>query len=146
MPTYPSTSEALVTAFCGWHIAPSRTVTLRLDGSGARSILLPSLHVTDVASVSSDGVVLDPDRYDWSEAGIVELRGGCFTSRLRGVSVTFTHGYDTMPPEVQAVIGELDGSGIGPQPVQVGQVRVETSDGWTSAESILAPYKLPPRP
>lgn len=139
-------AEALVTAYCGWHISPSRTETLVLDGPGGRTLLLPTLHVIEVAAVTSDGITLDPDSYDWSETGIVELRSGRFSRRLRGVTVTLTHGYTFMPDEVQQVIDYMAGAGFGPRAVQVGQVRVETPTGWVAAESILDRYKLPPRP
>lgn len=144
--TTPTAAEALVTAYCGWHIAPPRTETITLDGPGTRTLLLPSLHVTEISSVISDGTTLDPDCYDWSESGIVELRGGWFSRRLRGVSVALKHGYETMPADLAAVVSQIDGTGFGPQAVQVGQVRVQTADGVQAAGSILDRYKLPPRP
>jgi len=142
----PTAAQALVTAYCGWHIAPSKTETLTLDGPGTRTLLLPSLHVTEITSVVNEGTELDTDAYDWSDAGIVELRHGWFSRRLRGLTVTLTHGYDTMPADVAAVIAQIDGTGFGPQAVQVGQVRVETASGIVTASSILDRYKLPPRP
>lgn len=139
-------AQDLVTAFCGWHISPVKTETLVLDGTGSRTLILPSLHVTDVLELVNDGTVVDPESFDWSKRGMIELRSGRFSRRFRSISVSLTHGYDFMPAQVQTVIDQLTASGIGPQPVQVGQVRVETASGWVSAESILAPYRLPSRP
>lgn len=145
-----ATALAAVQAYCGWHIGPSQEDTLILDGSGASLLMLPSLHVTDVASISADYdgglTVLDPTSYDWSAVGMIELRNGCFPHRFRSVTVTFTHGYSEMPANVQAVVDQITAGGIGPQAIQVGQVRVQVQSGWLSAESLLAPYKLPPRP
>ena len=53
-----------VRGYCEWHIAPSVTETLTLDGPGGSVLHLPSAHVTAVASVTNDGAVIaDPQ---WS--------------------------------------------------------------------------------
>ena len=39
-------AQAAVRAYCGWHIAPSLSETLVLDGTGARAFILPTLHLT----------------------------------------------------------------------------------------------------
>jgi hypothetical protein len=140
-------AQALVTGYCGWHVAPSRTETLTLDGSGSMFLTLPSLHVTDIAEVTDRGDTLDTDDYDWSASGLVYRRRGRFSHRYRSVTVTLTHGYDDMPDDVQAVIGQLTDGGIGPQFVQVGQVRVSAPGSNGDAEvvtaaSILNRYKL----
>jgi hypothetical protein len=145
-------AKNLVTNYCGWHIGPSVNDTIILDGSGGRSLLLPSLRVTEVSAVSVDGTLLNADQYDWSASGIVELRCGVFTSRLRGVTVTLTHGYDLMPDDVQNVInGLIDRAGTStPGVQQVGQVRYWIgSDGIgvglslsAADRAVLAPYKL----
>ncbi|MGN2634621.1 hypothetical protein ACTD5D_39795 [Nocardia takedensis] len=89
---------------CGWHIAPSRTDTLILDGPGTRELLLPSTHVTAVASVVEDGATLAADQYEWSEVGTLRRRAGVWTERCRAVVVTLTHGYDQAPPGILGVI------------------------------------------
>jgi hypothetical protein len=139
-------AQALVAAYCGWHIAPSKAETITLDGPGSATLLLPTLYVTQLTSVTSDGITVDPEDYDWSEAGIVELRCGVFSSRFRGVTVGLTHGYANMPADVLAVIAQLDAGGFGPQVAQVGQVRVQTAAGMVAADAILDRYRLPPRP
>lgn len=112
--------------FCQWHIYPSLTVTQQIvpiqpDGT----IMLPSLYVTNVASVTINGVELDPTAYRWHQAGYIkrhrqayfqwplypledEQRFREYPSALsRFAEVTYTHGYSTLPPIVAAVGMEL---------------------------------------
>lgn len=95
-------AEALVRAFCGWHIAPSRTVTVSVRGRGRATLLLPSLYVTAVTSVTDDGTLLvDDEDYTWSAAGII-THASAFGAEL--VDVAFTHGYAAPPAEVTAIV------------------------------------------
>lgn len=92
-----------VRTYCGWHVAPSVTQTLVLDGPGGSLLVLPSLLVTDVAEVKNAGTVLsDPE---WSAAGMIRSHG--WTTRFRGVSVTLTHGYDECPEDIYAVLEHM---------------------------------------
>lgn len=167
---------AAVRAYCGWHIAPSRDETLILDGPGGNVLCLPSLHVTDVSSITEDGTVLAdgtdaqfPRAYTWSEAGIVrrswatgDWSGYCgtwWTSQLRGIEVALSHGYDEWPIELAGIIASVaqrltdNPSGLTQQ--TVGPFAEQYGDaGGTGAgsafvgadEAVLVRYKLPPRP
>lgn len=116
-------AEALVRGFCGWHIAPSRAdVTHTATEPRGRVILLPSLHVTAIASITRDGVSLATDDYDWSANGIVTTRQGGWSGR--SVVVTFTHGYASVPAEVTAVV-----QAIAQRAVQNPGSLVRTQDG-----------------
>lgn len=132
-PPKPDVTDQVVAAiqtYCGWHIAPSVDETLTLDGPGGSFLILPSLHVTDVTSITENGTVLPdgsdvnvPAEYTWSERGIIQrgrpvswtgsgtgpfygtLPGGCWwTTQLRGIQVELTHGYDDWPPELAWLI------------------------------------------
>lgn len=96
-------AEALVRGFCGWHIAPSRTVTdAKIRAKGGTTLLLPSLYVTAVASVTDDETLLTvEDDYTWSSAGVL-TREGYWSTEV--VTVTYTHGYAAPPPEVTAIV------------------------------------------
>ena len=123
--TTDAAALAQVQVYCGWHIAPARSDVATLDGPGSRVLVLPSLRVTDVASIEEDGVTLDPSAYEWSRAGVVRRLASTsywsscqprWTNHLRGLVVTFTHGFDTMPADLQQVIDDLSarlGSGFG---------------------------------
>jgi hypothetical protein len=136
-------------AYCGWHIAPSVTETVTVDGPGGSILMLPTLHLTDVASITNDGTaVTDPE---WSEAGMVR---GSWSCRFRGVEVTMTHGYDSCPPEILGVLREAASRGVtGSAVSQVGQVRMGGVSGVPGAASfmldqqaVLDRYKIPARP
>ena len=125
-----------VRAYCGWHVAPSVTETVILDGSGSSVQMLPSLHVTDLTSITNDGtLVTDPE---WSEAGMVR---GCWTGRFRGVTVQMTHGYDECPAEILGVLTEAASRGVGSAVSQVGQVRMGDSSGVPGAASFMLDQK-----
>jgi hypothetical protein len=102
-------AEGVVRAYCGWHIAPSRTVTETCPTAGGL-LFLPSLHVTAVGSVTlSDETVLTTDQYEWTTEGVVRLIPGWgrdwWTPYAPAkATVEYTHGYPTPPPEVVGVV------------------------------------------
>lgn len=124
-PQAPGTLDqamASIRAYCGWHIAPSRTEVLTLDGSGANVLVLPSLYVTDVIYVNENGTELAdgsdeayPAEYTWSRAGFIKRGQFCgwpgygylgpwWTDALRGITVKLQHGYDDWPVELAGII------------------------------------------
>lgn len=160
-------AEATVRAWCGWHVAPERSEVLTLDGPGGPTLVLPSLHVVDIASITEGGVVLDPAAYSWSAAGMVRRHHvtvydeypshwpPVWTDAYRAVVVDLTHGFTEMPADVQGVIDRLAArTGLGGNLAQVGAVRyavgadgLPVSETLTPAdEAVLAPYRLPKLP
>lgn len=149
-------AEALVRRYCGWIIAPAADETLRIDGNGAHTLILPTLHINSIATVQSDGATIAPDAYDWSTAGLLKLRAGCWSHRFGGISVTLNHGFETMPDEVAAVITRIADRALNDVGMlaQVGQVRYGTaSDGVSIGGSLtlfdraaLDAYRLPGLP
>lgn len=137
-----SSAVGAVRSYCRWHIAPSVTVTKRVDGTGA-AILLPTLYLTAVTSVVDlDGSPLTLTDLDWRENGVL-------VSSARGTyDVTFTHGYETWPSEVRRVIlaaasrarmGAAKTQGAGPFSVSLDVA----ADDWSAAErAVLDRYRL----
>jgi len=149
-------AEGLVRRFCKWHIGPSLTEVVVVDGSGAAVQMLPTLMLTDVVAATSDGTTLNvATDFDWSANGYLEMVDGVWSRRLRGVTATITHGYDVMPDEVQALIDRLaqrilDDPGM---VVQAGQVRYGASGPIAPTgvltdddRRVLRPYRLPGTP
>lgn len=148
-------AEALVRGFCGWHIAPSRTETLTVARPRSYTIGLPSLHVTAVASVTSDGTALLTTDYAWSEAGV--LTGITDWWRGDSVVVAFTHGYPLPPAEVTAIVqavaqravqnpGSLTRQQIGPFSdtySTTGQGEVANMALLASEKATLRRYRIP---
>ncbi|MEV2277867.1 hypothetical protein AB0I72_20005 [Nocardiopsis sp. NPDC049922] len=83
----------------GWSVTQETDVVAVVDGPGVTELLLPTLHLTAVASVVEDGVLLDPSGYLRYRHGVikrVEVEGATpirWTRRLQGITVTYTHGY-----------------------------------------------------
>lgn len=93
-------AERAIREYCGWHIAPTVTETLTLDGPGGTLLRLPSMHVIDVAEVVDGGTPMtDPE---WSRDGMIRAR--CWSTRFRGVKVTLDHGYDECPEDLAEVV------------------------------------------
>lgn len=150
-------AEALVRSYCGWHIAPSRTEDVTVAASFATTLTLPTLRLTAVSAVTEDAVAVTDD-FTWTEAGV--LTRPWFRWSSGPVVVSVTHGYDTPPPEVTAVVQAvaqraLDNPGSRPRD-QVGPFAESFSQvGFNQApalalldaeKAILDRYKLPPRP
>jgi len=129
-----SVAGARIRTYCGWRIYPNDTDTagkLRIGTNGR--IMLPSLYVTDVSSVSIQTGVdttidLDPAMYTWTQQGVIQPLGlysgwwwGSYSGYYYGpdtpnylpamnfgyATVTFTHGYPSVPADVKAVAYEL---------------------------------------
>ena len=151
---YPGVDPGIqetIRRICGWHIAPQVTESVTLDGSGVDLQLLPTLNLVDLIDITSDGtLVTDPE---WSRMGAVRLRGGCWTSKYRGVVATMLHGYENCPSDIRTAVARL---GVldrvfraGGGSVRVGQVQVSAPSGfieWDGLDpgtrSFLAPYRL----
>lgn len=97
-------AQRAVRNYCGWHIAPVVTETLKLDGDGSRVLFLPSLKVVDIIAITTAGVPVLPADVDDSEAGYLELVSGCWSPRAGKTLVTLEHGYESAPEDVVAVI------------------------------------------
>lgn len=92
---------ARIRRYCGWHVTPTTTEALTLDGPGGRLLVLPTLRILDVSDVVNDGAVVDPSDYRRSaRAGALELVTGCWTRNLSGVSLSLTHGMDEATEEL----------------------------------------------
>lgn len=152
--------SSLIRSWCRWHVWPAVTETLVLDGPGGSLLRLPSLNVSAVTSVSEtqrgkgqSPVTVDVDDLEWSAAGLVWWHDRrCWTSRARGVSVTFTHGLAEFPEELATltagVVQRLSANPLRLAQITVGQ-RSESYGGTGSGSAmflmdelaILAPYR-----
>lgn len=74
-----------------------------LDGGNSRVILLPELPVVSVAKIEVDGVDIGDVSGLWNERGIIR-RAQAFPANFRSVRVTYTHGYDPVPEDIQEAV------------------------------------------
>ena len=100
-----SVASGQIRRHVGWSITEETLTDLLVDGTGRRSIILPTLHLTAVASVEEDGVALTYDvDYTWTREGRL-IRNGRWLHKARTVKTTYTHGYTTGAAELDDVKG-----------------------------------------
>lgn len=91
----------------GWHIAPEREETIALDVACADTRLrLPTRHlvsVDEIRDADTDDVIA-ADTYRVSHALAQVKRSTGWSSGFEAVEVDMTHGYETCPDDVLAVI------------------------------------------
>ncbi|MEV4970567.1 mobile element protein [Streptomyces scopuliridis] len=76
-----------------------------LDGTGRESVLLPAAPVTAVASLLLDGEELTEGvDFTWSTDGFLRRTGRCWPDRLRCIEVSYSHGWDPVPEDIQEVV------------------------------------------
>lgn len=145
-------AEGAVRSYCHWHIAPKRVdVEVVVDGSGGCIQPLPTMHLTDVTAITEVGESVDLSTVQWSQAGYL-WRPTPWTSDLRGVTATITHGFDPVPPEVNAVVLDLVelmvGARGGVTRRQVGSVSVSIAAQTMTDlhKMVLDRYRIPAAP
>lgn len=158
-PVLDAISQA-IRKYCGWHIAPVQEDTLVIDGAESVVLSLPTLHVTEVDSVSIDGTEVDSADFEWSALGELKLKDYpyCWPEGYRNIEVTFTHGFSEYEDVKQVVLQVAAGalaSPMGATREQAGSVSISwaltgagTSGGVSFLGrdySILDKYKIPSR-
>lgn len=150
-------AAAQVRGICGWHIAPSLTETVKLPWERRGRYVLPSLRVTAVTSVTVNGTAV---AFDWSPNGQLQIAPtfgsfglpsangpGLWTGGLRGVAVTFTHGYAVCPDDVRQVVlsraGRLGSERVRSEARTSGPYSFNTTYFDVDVATDLAPYCLP---
>lgn len=100
-------AQEAIRRYCGWHVAPNITETIKVDAYGGRTLLLPSKHVTALNHVTVADVDIT-DQCTWSEGGLIVLRAGVWPDEPRAVTVDLTHGWDPDEvPDVQQLILQI---------------------------------------
>lgn len=96
-------ASGMIAGYCGWNITQETVTDAAVDGTGTRDIWLPTLRLTDVASVEMDGQSLTYDtHYTWTINGRLHRPSG-WPHRPRLLTVTYTHGHERVPDAVRGV-------------------------------------------
>jgi len=94
-----------IRSHCGWSISQESLSDVSVDGSGTRDVWLDTLYLTAVSSVvdndRSATLTFDVD-YTWTKDGRLHRPSG-WKKIPRLLSVTYTHGYVTVPDDVKGV-------------------------------------------
>lgn len=98
-------ASATVRTACGWHITREPAAVFTLDGPGAATLFLPTLHLRTLTSITEDGTAVDVASLEVSRGGMVRKRSGAsWTRRFSGIVATVDHGYDGVPADVAGVV------------------------------------------
>jgi hypothetical protein len=115
-------ASGVVREYCGQTLTLVEDDEVTLNGSGTRVLLLPETPVTDVASVTVEGVELEADYWDWTSDGVINRIGGTlppvegsvflpgaprsvlWPTGARSVVVVYSHGLSEVPAAVKAVV------------------------------------------
>lgn len=150
-------ASAGVRRYCGWHIGPVLEETLTGDGPGGRLLVLPTGRLVSVVSVDNAGEPVDVSTVDASRLGMLELRGGAWSSRFGAVAARVRHGYELADLEdVRQVIKQVTANALaspmGATREQAGTVSISwatTAPGVSGGLSllqrdleVLAPFKI----
>lgn len=92
-------------ADCGHSITKVEDDVVILDGHGSEALQLPAVPVMAVSSVTVSGVA--ETNFSFSpRAGVIRRKWGVWPDDLGNISVVYTHGYDTIPGDVQDAVLE----------------------------------------
>lgn len=146
-PFSPGTVDAAVSQvrrIAGWHIAPRITQTVTLDHDGSSVVHLPSLLVTEVASVrdASGSSPRELTGWRWSADGMLS---GSFPCGFRVLEVTFTHGFEACPEDLLPVLASRTQRRAMQESLGSRSVSY-SAEGDRAFESTLDSYRLGPRP
>lgn len=106
-------AESVVREFCRWHVAPLREVEGAVVAvvEHAQRIFLPTLRLVEVTALQVDGNPVDLAEVDWTRSGMVWRRSGWWSdgwarsrSERTRVTISYTHGHETVPSDVEAVV------------------------------------------
>lgn len=118
----------------GWRIAGPANETFTLAGTGTDKLFLPTLHINSVASVTENGTLVDPDSYEWDEAGY--LLGRQWSTKRRSVVVMLNHGFEECPGDLAGVVAEATARGaLAPSSGVTGETTLGASVQFSRAAS-----------
>lgn len=115
-------ASAVIRGYCRWHVWPSLTASLVVDGPGIDVLALPTLYLTAVSSLvetqrgfgQSPVTLTVATEVDWSAAGLLwRVDGRCWTSKPRGITVGITHGFTEVPDEIAQLTVALAARSVG---------------------------------
>lgn len=97
-------ASAAIQNYCHQTLELIADDTLTLDCNGGTRLFLPELPVVKVAGVVEDGEALVAgDDYKLGQHGILHRIGRNWLAGIQIITVTYTHGYATLPDDIVAV-------------------------------------------
>lgn len=147
--TVAATATGAVRDYCGWRVAPPVEEEMTRTADGPRRVFLPTLHVTDVHTVTDAGrpLTIDVD-VDWDDHGVLERLRGRWARKRRGVTATITHGHAECPGAIAQAIADAVARGtLVPSGGIVSESTLSASVRWgrigaAAARAIFLPHEL----
>lgn len=144
-------AEDAIRRYCGWHVAPVVTETLRVDGTGSSNVILPTLQMTELISVTVQGRAVDLERVHWSNAGMLRLPFAV-PNEYGALEVQLKHGFENAS-HIGALVADIKKRAevmpAGITRKRVGDVSVDYASVdqsglklFASERSMLDPYRL----
>ncbi len=98
-------ATAAIKDYCGQQIEEVEDDEVTFDGPAACSkLFLPELPVTEVVEViEDDEVLVEDDDYKLGAYGILHRIGGNWSAGIQNITVTYSHGYASIPATVAEV-------------------------------------------
>jgi hypothetical protein len=97
-------ATAAIRSYCRQEISLITDETITLDSSGGTRIFLPELPVISVSQVVEDGETLTAGTdYKLGQHGILHRLGRKWSAGIQNITVTYSHGYATIPDDIVAV-------------------------------------------
>lgn len=97
--------------YCGWHICPSLVCTAYPIGGG-KVAKLPASYVSEITSITEDGVSLSGGEYEWRHDGLI--RRCCWknwSGSWNAIEAVYTAGYgiEAVPDLAEAIRAITEG-------------------------------------
>lgn len=140
------TASAVVEAYLSQTVELVSNDEIILDGTGTKVLLLPNYPVSAVASVEVDEEALvEGEEFEWSHTGELRRLNGVWPTSLRSITVTYSHGYETIPQAIVGVVTAVAGrllnsSSIGIRQESIGGYSVTYADN--SGGATLQPVEI----
>jgi len=97
-------ATAIIQNYCQQTLELTEDDELTLDSRGGRRIVLPQRPVIEVASVVEDDEELTAeDDYRLGQHGILYRLGRDWARGVQIITVTYSHGYETIPEDIKAI-------------------------------------------
>ena len=97
-------ATAAIRNYCRQHLSLVTDDTITLDCAGGSRIFLPELPVIAVSNVVENGKTLTAGvDYRLGQHGILHRIGRPWTAGVQVITVTYSHGYSTVPDDIVAV-------------------------------------------
>jgi hypothetical protein len=99
-----SEATAAIRNYCHQYLEKVEDEAITLDSAGGTRLFLPELPVIEVVSVVEDGETLAvDDDYKLGQHGILHRIEQKWASGVQIITVTYSHGYETLPDDIVAV-------------------------------------------